>query len=115
MDQISTNCKTHIQFYIILTSNQPKCVHTRWAQFSLPLGLVNVGVFHFGSFITTGAIVSYCKFDANTFYLLFGASHASAMTTSSDELYVKSYAGLNVSIFTGHYFKPYYYHLSLLN
>ena len=78
-----------MQFYIVA----PLMVVMLY--YSLPLGLVNVGVFLFGSFIATGTIAGYYKFDANTFYPLFGTSHASTVTTSSDELYIKPYARIS--------------------
>ena len=78
-----------MQFYIVA----PLIVVMLY--YSLALGLVNVGVFLFGSFIATGTIAGYYKFDANTFYPFFGPSHASTVTTSSDELYIKPYARIS--------------------
>ena len=78
-----------MQFYIVA----PLMVVMLY--YSLTLGLVNVGVFLFGSFIATGSIAGYYKFDANTFYPFFGLSHASTVTTSSDELYIKPYARIS--------------------
>ena len=78
-----------MQFYIVA----PLMVVMLY--YSLTLGLVNVGVFLFGSFIATGSIAGYYKFDANTFYPFFGPSHASTVTTSSDELYIKPYARIS--------------------
>ena len=78
-----------MQFYIVA----PLMVVMLY--YSLPLGLTSVGIFLFGSFIATGSIAGYYKFDANTFYPLFASSDASTVTTSADELYIKPYARIS--------------------
>ena len=80
-----------MQFYIVA----PLMVVMLY--YSLTLGLVNVGLFLFGSFIATGSIAGYYKFDANAFYPLFAPTNGTTTPshTSSDEIYVKPYARIS--------------------
>ena len=62
--------------------------------YSLPLGLLSVGIFLVGSFTATGAIAGYYDFNANT--ILAGIDPTNTTVVSSgDELYIKPYARIS--------------------
>ena len=90
-----------MQFYIVA----PLMVVMLY--YSLPLGLMSVGIFLFGSFIATGSIAGYYEFYANTFYPLFAGSNETFVTMSTDELYTKPYGRISpylVGIVLGYLF-----------